>query len=86
MTEWLEKEERFNEAYRSGRQATDLWRYIPEKLREGVTEAIVDSDGYWIWLDENHVAYDGGADCGMIHEYNIADLRKAIKTIRKGKR
>lgn len=82
---WWEKETAYEAVYASGRQAKDLWKYIPEKLKEGVTDAFSDSDGYWIMLDENHVAYDGGSDCGMIHEYNIADLKAAIKTIRKGR-
>ena len=85
MEEW-KKEADYDSRYRSGKQATNLWKYIPEKVISGVTNAFSDSDGYWIWLDHEEggwVAYDGGDDCGMIHEYTIGDLRKAIKTIRK---
>lgn len=84
--EWWEKEIAYEQTYASGRQAKDIWKYIPAKLQEGVTDAFSDQDGYWIWLDEDHVAYDGAKDCGMIHEYNIADLKESIKTIRKGHR
>lgn len=83
---WGEKEAAYEKAYRQGRQAKDIYKYIPDKYLGGVTNAFSDSDGYWIWLDEDYVAYDGGEDCGMIHEYNIADLKTAIKTIRKGRR
>lgn len=81
------KEEKYNDLYRGGRQAIDIWKYIPKKVREGVTDAFSDCDGYWIYLDHEEggwVAYDGAEDCGGIHEYTIADLKEAIKTIRKG--
>ena len=86
MKEWLEKEETYEELFRAKRQATNIWKYIPKSKLSGVTNAFSDSDGYWVWLDEDHVAYDGGEDCGMIHEYTIADLKAAIKTIRPGRR
>lgn len=83
----MNKEEAYAEAFRRGTYARDLWKYIPRNKLDGVTNAFSDSDGYWIWLDHEgggYVAYDGGDDCGTIHEYTIADLRAAIKTIRKG--
>ena len=83
MLDWLKKEETYADLYRAGRQATNLWKYIPKSV-SGVTNAFSDSDGYWIWLDENHQCYDDGE--GMIHEYTIADLKAAIKTIREGRR
>ena len=78
----------YEDLYRRGKQANNIWKYIPQKYREGVTNAFSDSDGYWIWLDHEEggwVAYDGGDDCGIIHEYTIAGLKKAIKSIRKRK-
>ena len=81
--EWWEKEVAYEKAYSSGRQAKDLWKYIPEKLTEAVDETDVDLDGYWIYLKEGWLAYDGGEDCKQIHEYTITDLKAAIKTIRK---
>lgn len=83
MMEWWEKEQAYADAYNAGRQARDIWKYIPQKYREGIENAFSDSDGYWIWLDEDHEAYDGGADCHMVHEYRVADLVKAIRTIRR---
>ena len=83
---YVSKEERYDDMYRQGRISTNLWQYIPDKYREAVTNAIADSEGYWIWLDHEDggwVAYDGGDDCGMIHEYTIKDLKDAIKTIRQ---
>lgn len=84
--EWWEKEDAYKILFESGRQAKDLYKYIPEKFMEGVTDAFSNEDGYWIYLDKCHVAYDGSVDCGMIHEYSIKDLKAAIKTIRKGER
>lgn len=84
--EWVTKEEKYCRLYSSGRQATNIWKYIPEKYADGVSDAFSDSDGYWVWLEKGWVAYDGEPDCWQIHEYTIADLKKAIKTIRKGSR
>ena len=81
--EWWKKEQRFEEALQSGRASMDLWKYIPQSKAEAVEDTATDIDGYWIWLAEGYSAYDGGSDCGTIHEYTITDLRKAIKTIRK---
>lgn len=82
MKSW-EKEAAYERTYRSGRQVKNLWKYIPKKVWSGVADATTDSDGYWIWLEAGWTAYDGGSDCGVIHEYNIKDLREAVKTIRK---
>ena len=78
------KEQTYEDAYRAGRTAKNVWKYIPEKLSGAVTNAFADSEGYWIWLDCEEGgwrAYDHGSDCGTIHEYTIKDLREAIKTI-----
>lgn len=86
--DWIGKEEAYDEMYRRGRISTNLWKYIPAKVLPGVIGAYSDSDGYWIYLDREingWVAYDGDSDCGVIHEYTIADLRSAIKTIRRVK-
>ncbi len=86
MKSWADKEAIYENIYRSGRQAKDIWKYIPQKYHEGVTNAFSDSDGYWIWLNHEEggwIAYDGGEECGIIHEYTIVDLMDAIKTIRK---
>ena len=83
---FAEKEDAYSNIYRAGKQAKNIWKYIPVKYREGVTEAFSDSDGYWIYLNKEYAAYDCGEDCGIIHEYNIDDLRNAIKTIKKCKR
>ena len=86
MKEWYEKEQAYRALYRSGRQAKNLWTYIPDFVLPGVTNCFSDSDGYWIWLDFEEggwSAYDHGSDCGVIHEYTIADLKQAIKTIAK---
>ena len=82
MESW-EKEIRFERTYLSGLAATNICRYIPERLNESYDWATTDSDGYWIYLNDGYTAYDGGSDCGTIHEYSISDLKKAIKTIRK---
>lgn len=79
MQGW-QKEEAYEAIYRAGRQAKNLYRYIPERLRPAVIDALSDSDGYWIYLDAEHAAYDG--EDRIIHEYSITDLKRAIKTIR----
>lgn len=76
----------YEKIYRQGRECKFLWTYIPKRIEEAIDRVHVDSDGYWIYLNEDWVAYDGGNDCGTIHEYNIKDLKFAIKTIRKGRR
>lgn len=86
MNDWRSNEDRYADRWQRGQISRDIWRYIPESVRAGVTDAFADSDGYWIFLDHESsgwVAYDGGEDCGIIHEYTIEDLRKAVKTIRK---
>ena len=79
MKAWHEAEESFD--YRS-RKSTDLWQYIPKKFHPAVADTLIDTDGYWIYLEEGWSAYDHGSDCSIIHEYNISDLRVAIKTIK----
>lgn len=83
MKDWFEQKEQYDALYRSGREAKDLWRYIPARLVTAVADAFSDPDGYWVYLEQGWCAYDGGEDCGEIHEYTIAGLRNAIKTIRK---
>lgn len=84
--EWYEKEDAFHKVYASGRHAKDLWQYIPEKYAEAISGCHVDSDGYWIYLEQGWAAYDHAEDCGIIHEYNIADLKAAVKTIARANR
>ena len=81
--DWFGKEEAYSRVYNSGRQAKDIWQYIPRKLSTAVSHCVVDSDGYWIYLNEGWGAYDKDADCGVIHDYNIPDLKASIKTIGK---
>lgn len=81
--EWWEREISFQDTLERGRQAKNIWKYIPKKYREGIENAFTDSDGYWIWLDEQHEAYDGGEDCHMVHEHRISDLIEAVRTIRR---
>lgn len=85
---WADKEAAYCQAWTRGQTSKDLWKYIPMKYRIGVVYCFADSDGYWIGLDHavgGYVAYDGGSDCGVIHEYTITDLLAAIKTIRRTK-
>ena len=77
---WWELEEEYETRYRTGRQSKNIWKYIPQKYWGCVTDAFSDSDGYWIFLDENHKCYDGR----IIHEHTIAYLKDAIKSIRPG--
>ena len=80
---WWEKEGAYQQVYSAGKQAKSISQYIPDAKVEAVAETLIDSDGYWVFLEEGWTAYDGGEDCRTIHEYSIVDLRAAIKTIRK---
>ncbi len=83
---WTDKETTYSRKWELGQVSKDLWKYIPAKYRDAVIDCFADSDGYWVWLDHEiggYVAYDGAEDCGIIHEYTIADLQAAIKTIRR---
>ena len=81
--EWWEKENAYEQAFLRGRVSYDLWKYIPDKLSSAIHCTETSTDGYFIYLNYGWRAYDGGEDCGIIHEYTIADLKDAIKTIRK---
>ena len=77
--EWWEKELQFESIFASGRYAKNLWKYIPERLVEAIDDVSVDSDGYWIYLN------DGWNEDGerTIHVYTINDIKNAIKGIQK---
>lgn len=77
--EWWKKEYQFEQTFNSGRHAKNLWKYIPERLTDAIDDTAVDSDGYWIYLN------DGWNEDGerTIHVYNITDLKNAIKGIQK---
>lgn len=80
---WWEKEAQYETMYNDGRQAKNLWKYIPNKLSDAIDSTSVDYDGYWIYLNEGWTSADGGEDCGIIHCYNLQDLKADIKTIRR---
>lgn len=82
MSRWSDKEESYGDRRR---RSTDLWKYIPKKLYDAVADTGVDDDGYWVYLNRGWLAYDHGSDCSIIHEYNVADLKEAIKTIGRSK-
>lgn len=81
--DWFDKEEAFERVWQSGREAKNLYKYIPQRLAGAIAWCDVDSDGYWVYLEDGWFAYDAGEDCGIIHEYTIADLIQAVKTIRQ---
>lgn len=81
--EWWEKEIDWEDRYYSGRYCHNLWKYIPKKVKDGVDDVAEDSDGYWIYLSEGWTSMDGGEDCRIIHDYDIAGIKDAVKTIRK---
>ncbi len=83
MKEQWELECEWEDRFRQGRYSKDIWKYIPQGIREGISYAGVDSDGYWIYLEPEWTAYDGDSDCGVIHDYTIELLKDSIKTIRR---
>ncbi len=54
---------------------------IGKKYESAISEVFKDSDGYWIYLNYGYISTE--TQCGTIHEYTLADLRKQLKTIRK---
>lgn len=78
--EWWEKEYAYETKWQNGTVAKDLWKYIPKRLEEAVDETAVDSDGYWIYLNEGWNE-DGER---TIHVYTVTDLKEAINGIVKG--
>ena len=76
-------EDAYADRWSAGRVSKDVWKYVPDRAKPGVSNAFADSDGYWVWLWEDWTAYDGGEDCGTIHEYTVSGLKEAVKTIRK---
>jgi len=80
---WYEKEPAYDKAYRAGKVSRDIYKYIPRKLSEAIDDCVIDPDGYWVYLNPGWSAYDHDVDCRIIHEYSIADLKQAIKTIAK---
>ena len=83
MDDYETKQERFWMSRGERGKATDLWRYIPQKYWDAISDCDSNEDGYWVYLEEGYRAYDGGEDCKQILCYTIADLKKDIKTIRK---
>lgn len=79
--EWFEKEQAYTDRCRTKGIPADVWKYVPKKYSDAVYDAHADEDGYWLYLDEGYRAYDHAEDCGVIHEYTVADLKEAIKTI-----
>lgn len=75
----MDFETRFNQ----GNRSYDISKYIPKKLYDAgaIQHACIDSDGYWIYLNEGWHAYDGADDCATIHECTIKDLKDAVKGI-----
>lgn len=65
-----------------GGDIMSIWKYIPKKAYKYIDDAFVDSDGYWVYLNKDSVAYDGGEDCRIIHVETIKELKEDLKTIR----
>lgn len=81
--DWTDKEREWEWRYYSGRYCRNLWKYIPQKVEDGIDEIGVDYDGYWIYLKEGWTSLDGGEDCGIIHDYTIDGIKDAVSTIRR---
>lgn len=77
--EWWEKEYAYEVKWQNGTVAKDLWKYVPRRLEEAVDDVLIDSDGYWIYLNEG---WDEDGE-SIIHVYTITDLKKAINGIAK---
>lgn len=80
---WEDKGYTYEKTYRTGRQAKNLWKYIPDKLADAIDDTMIDIDGYWIYLADGWTSRDGDVDCGIIHCYTISDLKEDIATIRR---
>lgn len=76
---YADEEANFEQRYRSGNYCKDLWELIPKKLYNAITEAIVDSDGYWVYIAQGY-SMDGER---VIHSYNITGIKEDLKRITK---
>lgn len=74
---WFEKEEEFEARYRNGRHCKNLWKHIPDRLREAVDDCNTDSDGYWIYLAPG---WDMDTE-RIIHCYTIADIKEDLERV-----
>lgn len=83
--DWADKEASYSRRWSKGTQCRCPEKYIPMRLiKAGAVGLVcVDADGYWIYLTEGWTAYDGGEDCGVIHDYLITDLKESIRSIRR---
>lgn len=54
-------------------------KYIPKKHQEKVEDFYSDIDGCWLILKEGYVSTI--TECSTIHENNIKDIKKQLKTI-----
>lgn len=56
-----------------------LWKYVPKRLSDAVVDITHDSDGYWIYLDEDW--HMGGHE--SFHCETVKDLRELLKRVRR---
>ena len=69
-----------NAVAKNDKISPELRKHIPPKLLPHVTEAFKDSDGYWIWFDDNvDTKYDPCQPCGTIHEDTIGAVKSALR-------
>jgi F0F1-type ATP synthase beta subunit len=57
-----------------------LLRYIPKKIRPHVEDVFRDSDGIWVWGDDNF--FDPSTGSHTVHVDTIAELRRDISGVK----
>ena len=60
-----------------------ILKYIPKNKMAAIRKCYIDSDGYWIILNDGYEASRVDNRCSTIHEWTIKDLRYQIAGIRK---
>lgn len=76
---FADEEYRFEQRYENGNYCRDIWDLIPKKLYEAISDATVDSDGYWIYIAEGY-NMDGDR---IIHSYTVSGIKEDLKRITK---
>lgn len=59
-----------------------LWQHYPDAI-EDISDERSMGDGYWVYLSDQYFYEDG--ECRTIHEDTIADLYRAMKSVRLAK-
>ena len=58
-----------------------IMKYVPKRLVNAVKQAFHDSDGYWIFLEDDYM--DTHMNTHVIHGYTINELREDLQNVER---